>query len=147
MTTESGYCGGGCGKRAPLAESSEPKWFCCYNHDKHSHLNPFYCSACWGKQGNCGPGPQNCADVTSQAEATTRGERSQVECPDCDTWVVLAPNEKVDEGMEVGRRAALEHYGSQPLKAARALYGICSKCEAHIALLVARTGAAAPATA
>jgi hypothetical protein len=72
-----------------------------------------------------------------------RGERVQVECPDCDNWVVLEPNEGVDEGMEIGKGALAQH-GLQPLQSTRALYAACSRCEAQIALLVGRVAKAAP---
>ena len=71
-------------------------------------------------------------------EVPSRGERVSVECPDCDAWVVLAPNEDVDRGVEFGMRAAADHIGSQPLRGARALYGACPQCEAHIGLVITR---------
>lgn len=84
---------------------------------------------------------------TPAADLSDRGERVSVECPDCDAWVVLAPNEMLDRGVEVGKQAAANHFGTQPLGVVRALYGVCPQCDAQIGLVVTRLKSALAAEA
>jgi hypothetical protein len=134
-------CGGGCGRTTAMrARADIPwSWATCNSLEPHPK-GVFFCASCWGAPGSCGP--EGCV-VTARVSAP-RGERVQVECPDCDNWVVLEPNEKVDEGMEIGKKAAADHYGQQPIASCRALHGVCSRCEAVLGLVLARTKKAAP---
>lgn len=72
-----------------------------------------------------------------------RGERAQVECPECDAWVVLMPSEGAIEGAYQGADAVNPGI-TDKFESLKVFVGQCPICAVHVTLASVRIGQARP---